>query len=119
VRSFSFALVGGLGAVLGLAGCQSSAPDGRTASDSVPVLTAGAASAAGLSAEEAAAANQLYVAKCAKCHKFYNPAGYSPKDWERWMRKMSRKSKLKPDQDELLTRYLGAFREGYPAPAKQ
>jgi hypothetical protein len=119
VRFLSSALVAGLGAVLGLAGCQSSAPEGRTASDSVPVLTAEAASAAGLSAEEVATANQLYVGKCAKCHKFYNPADYSLKDWERWMRKMSRKSKLKPAQDELLTRYLGAFREGPPAPAKQ
>jgi hypothetical protein len=28
------------------------------------------------------------------------------------MRKMSRKAKLKPEQDELLSRYLGLFRNG-------
>jgi len=98
-----------LGVASGFAGCQSSAPDGGTAS--VPVLTAEAASAAGLSAQEAADATHLYVAKCAKCHKFYDPAEYTQKEWDMWMRKMSRKSKLKPAQEELLTRYLGAFRE--------
>ena len=96
---------------IGLAGCQSSAPDGRTASGSAPVLTADAASAAGLSAQEIADASHLYVAKCAKCHKFYHPAEYPQKEWDTWMRKMSRKSKLNPAQEELLKRYLGAFRE--------
>jgi hypothetical protein len=55
-------------------------------------------------------AEDLYNVKCAKCHKFYDPAAYSEKDWEMWMRKMSRKAKLKPEQDELLRRYLGEFR---------
>jgi nitrate/TMAO reductase-like tetraheme cytochrome c subunit len=97
--------------VAGLAGCQSSAPGGHPGSDSIPALTADAAQAARLSAQEVSDANALYVVKCAKCHKFYDPADYSQKDWDVWMRKMSRKSKLKPAQDELLTRYLGAFRE--------
>jgi hypothetical protein len=55
-------------------------------------------------------AEDLYYAKCIKCHKHYDPAAYSEKDWEMWMRKMSRKSKLKPEQDALLRRYLGEFR---------
>lgn len=93
-----------------LAGCRSSAPDGGRGSATVPVLTAEAARAAGFSNQELADATQLYAAKCAKCHKFYDPAGYSQMDWEAWMRKMSRKAKLKPPQDELLARYLGAFR---------
>jgi hypothetical protein len=59
-------------------------------------------------------ATELYVAKCAKCHKFYHPADYSQKEWDMWMHKMSRKSKLKPAQEELLARYLGAFREKRP-----
>jgi len=42
--------------------------------------------------------------------KFYDPGAYSEKDWEMWMRKMSRKAKLKPEQDDLLRRYLGEFR---------
>ena len=111
MRSLLSAFAAALGVAAGLAGCQSSAPNVRTASSSAPVLTAEAASAAGLSAQEVTDASQLYVAKCAKCHQFYNPAGYSQKDWDTWMRKMTRKSKLKPAQEELLTRYLGAFRE--------
>ena len=78
--------------------------------DSVPHLGADAARAAGFSEQEVTAARELYAAKCAKCHKFYDPAAYSDQDWEMWMRKMSRKSKLKPDQEALLRRYLGEFR---------
>ena len=55
-------------------------------------------------------AEDLYNVKCAKCHKFYEPAAYSEKEWEMWMGKMSRKAKLKPEQEELLRRYLGEFR---------
>ena len=111
MRVRSSALAALLGAAVGWAGCQSSAPDDRTDFQPVPVLTSEAASAAGISAQEVTDASQLYVVKCAKCHKFYNPDGYSQRDWEMWMRKMSRKSKLKPAQEELLRRYLGAFRE--------
>lgn len=55
-------------------------------------------------------AQELYEVKCAKCHKFYNPANYSQEDWDMWMRKMSRKAKLNPTQKELLSRYLETFR---------
>ena len=74
-------------------------------------LALAGAGAAELSPAERKAAKDLYDVKCAKCHKFYEPADYSPKDWDDWMRKMSRKSKLKPTQETLLTRYLGEFRE--------
>jgi hypothetical protein len=93
-----------------LAGCQSRTPGDRGGSDSMPQLTAVAASAAGFSAQEISAATSLYAIKCAKCHKFYDPMAYSDKDWEMWMSKMSRKAKLKPEQDTLLRRYLGEFR---------
>ena len=66
--------------------------------------------AAGLSAAEVARAGQLYIAKCAKCHGFYHPANYTAPDWTEWMSKMSRKSKLQADEEQLLSRYLGAFR---------
>lgn len=105
-RRFVFAAV-----TVGLAGCQSPAPGDHTASDFIPPLNADAVSAAGFSPQEVTDANALYVGKCAKCHKFYDPAQYPQKEWDMWMRKMSRKSKLKPAQEELLTRYLGAFRE--------
>ena len=92
-----------------LAGCESSAPRGRIL-DSVPQLDAASASAAGLSAQQVSDATELYSVKCAKCHKFYDPIQYSQLDWDDWMRKMARKSKLKPAQEELLSRYLGAYR---------
>ncbi len=66
--------------------------------------------AAELSIKERQDARKLYNAKCAKCHKFYDPAEYSQVDWNVWMSKMSRKSKLKPEQHELLSRYLETFR---------
>jgi hypothetical protein len=52
------------------------------------------------------AGQKLYVAKCAKCHKFYDPAKYSEADWEMWMTKMSKKAKLKPAQEAELSRYI-------------
>jgi mono/diheme cytochrome c family protein len=55
---------------------------------------------------DSAAGQKLYVAKCAKCHKFYDPAKYSEADWEMWMTKMSKKAKLKPAQEAELSRYI-------------
>jgi mono/diheme cytochrome c family protein len=55
---------------------------------------------------ETAAGQKIYVAKCAKCHKFYNPAKYSEADWQMWMTKMSKKSRLKPEQEAALSRYI-------------
>lgn len=53
-----------------------------------------------------AAGHKLYVNKCAKCHKFYDPAKYSDADWSVWMGKMSRKAKLKPEQEQLISHYI-------------
>ena len=52
----------------------------------------------------------LFRSKCANCHKFYDPARYADAEWDRWMMKMSRKSKLDPVEAALLTRYLAASR---------
>jgi cytochrome c553 len=65
-----------------------------------------------LTVKETDAAKKIYVAKCAKCHKFYEPKKYSEPDWGKWMDKMSVKSKLKTDQDKLLRRYLDEYRAG-------
>jgi len=76
---------------------------------------AGSAFAAGtneLSANDLAAARKLYVAKCAKCHAFYDPKAYSKTEWPTWLEKMSQKSKLKTDQADLLKRYLDEYRAG-------
>jgi cytochrome c5 len=114
MRSFFSRTVVVLWVVAGLVGCQSSRSGDSPGSNSIPLLSADAASAAGISAQEVSDANSLYGAKCAKCHRFYHPTDYSQRDWDMWMRKMSRKSKLTPAQEDLLTRYLAAFRA--PAP---
>src|SRR5437899_912855 len=59
-----------------------------------------------LAVEDKAEARKLYVAKCAKCHKFYDPAKYSDAEWRTWMEKMSKKAKLKPEQAEKLSQYI-------------
>ena len=83
------------------------------------VLAAGLARAEDLAANEISVARKVYVAKCAKCHRFYEPANYSEPDWRRWMTSMSRKSKLKPDQEALLNKYLEAYRAGrVPSPLR-
>ena len=56
------------------------------------------------------AGRKLYTAKCARCHKFYDPAKYSDAKWREWMDKMSKKAKLKPEQKEILSEYLESFR---------
>jgi hypothetical protein len=65
-----------------------------------------------LTAKEITAARKTYVAKCAKCHRFYEPTKYSEPAWRAWMEKMNKKSKLKEEQASLLTRYLDAYRAG-------
>ena len=62
--------------------------------------------AAGLAPAQAQAAQKLYTLKCAKCHKLYDPNGYEQAKWDSWMQKMKKKSKLKPEQFELLSRYI-------------
>lgn len=47
-------------------------------------------------------ARKLYVAKCAGCHKLYDPAGYTTAEWDTWMQKMRRKSRLSDQQIALL-----------------
>ena len=92
------------------AGCQGPASGNRKGLKAVPLLDATRAAAAGLSSEEVQTAAKLCGAKCARCHKFYDPAGYDDTEWRTWMNKMSRKARLNPDQRALLERYLGALR---------
>jgi hypothetical protein len=65
-----------------------------------------------LSDKELRDAKKLYVLKCAKCHKFYEPTGYSAEDWEMWMVKMIKKSHLKDKQARLVTEYAELIRRG-------
>ena len=117
MRTCFSVLLAAVAVAAGLAGCQSSAAGRRTGGDSVPHLDEGSANAAGLLAQEVSDATKVYVAKCARCHKFYNPAEYSDADWHSWMTKMSRKARLKPDQQALLSRYLEAFRAAHQGEA--
>jgi len=95
----------GLILILGLSGCQIS-PGGSNAAP--PQLPPGGALL--ISPETAASGRKLYVNKCARCHKFYDPAGYGAAEWKSWMTKMSRKAKLEPEQTTLLAEYLEAYR---------
>jgi hypothetical protein len=51
-------------------------------------------------------ARKLYVGKCAKCHKLYDPAKYSDAEWQSWMLKMGRKAKLTQEQQRELSQYI-------------
>mgnify|MGYP000468372158 CR=1 FL=1 len=57
----------------------------------VVVLTLRVAGAADLTPAEAAAGKRLYVNKCARCHRFYDPAAYDDMAWNGWMVKMKQK----------------------------
>lgn len=76
-----------------------------------PLLTAlagctTASDAADTHGDEAAIAHKMYVAKCAKCHKFHDPVRYSDEEWRMWMRKMIKKAKLTEEQAKMLSRYI-------------
>jgi len=105
-----FALVVMCAWAVTFAGCETTPSSGRTTSDTAPELDTAAATAAGLQTEDLVNAKALYVAKCARCHKFYDPAHYSDSEWQSWMSKMSRKARLQPEQEQLLSRYLQAYR---------
>jgi hypothetical protein len=98
-----------LTAALALDGCRSAPAPTADRAPSVnplpPQITGG------LDSEEARQARQLYLNKCARCHQFYDPAHYSDAEWQTWMHKMSRKAKLDPGQEEMLTKYLESFRQ--------
>jgi len=96
------------GLTLGLVGCLS-APAG---SSSVPPPIPPGGGAPLLTDKEVALARKLYINKCARCHKFYDPAAYDKAAWQDWMTKMSHKARLKSPQEELLSKYLEIYRVG-------
>jgi len=79
----------------------------------VAVLLLGSPSQGGeLSTVELKSARKIYLGKCAKCHKLYDPDKYTEEEWGEWMLKMDKKAKLKPAQSELLARYIAAGKAG-------
>jgi hypothetical protein len=101
--------------VLALTACQS--PPGSSGS-SDPGFSGIPPVNSQLPPQQAQHAVQLYLNKCARCHRFYDPRRYTEEQWQVWMHKMSRKAKLQPDEEELLARYLEGFRSGPSPPLK-
>lgn len=52
----------------------------------------------------------VYEAKCAKCHRYYNPKSYDDTQWAAWMDKMRRKAHLAQEQYDQLSSYLQSVR---------
>ena len=98
-------------------GCKSSQAVSRNETARAIAQIDDAARVAGLADEEIARAQKLYIAKCARCHKFYDPVKYNDAEWHSWMTKMSKKARLKADQEKLLSQYLEAFRAQQKKPA--
>ena len=69
-----------------------------------------AAAAEPLGPAEEAASRKLYLGKCARCHRLYEPTAYDDRAWQEWMVKMRRKARLNPKQYALLSRYLDGLR---------
>ena len=57
-------------------------------------------------------AKDLYLTKCAKCHKFYDPKAYEDEEWVVWMRKMRKKAHLSDEQYRLISLYTEKIRRG-------
>src|SRR5947209_11941947 len=87
----------------GLVSCANSSPARKPVTGPLPKADPDAARALGLTAEQTNAAFQLYIAKCIRCHKSYEPRAYTNPQWESWMVKMNRKAHLDPQQQELLS----------------
>jgi len=66
-------------------------------------------SAAGM-ADDITPGRKLHTAKCARCHKLYDPAGYDQKAWDTWTERMRQKAHLNNDQYRQLTAYLDSIR---------
>jgi hypothetical protein len=93
-----------------MSGCTGAAKSSRSGSGPVLPRDVLPANPTGLSDSEFQRATRLHANKCARCHKFYNPAPYTEAAWNSWMTKMGKKAHLKPDEQALLVRYLSGFR---------
>ncbi|MBM3860467.1 MAG: hypothetical protein FJ395_12560 [Verrucomicrobia bacterium] len=69
-----------------------------------------AAPLVGAAGAEPPVGRKLYVAKCASCHKLYDPAKYNETEWDSWMQKMRKKVPLTESQIADLNAYAAAAR---------
>ena len=74
------------------------------------LLAISSGSAAEFPSPRIADARKLYVTKCARCHELYDPQKYDKAEWDAWMLKMKKKSKLKDEQYEMLKSYTATLR---------
>ncbi len=54
---------------------------------------------------------KLYLVKCAKCHKLYDPQRYDDEAWAKWMGKMKNKAHLDDENYRQITDYLNTIRK--------
>jgi hypothetical protein len=66
--------------------------------------------AADLSEGQSAAAKKIYISKCARCHKFYEPTEYNDQEWSMWMVKMRKKARLNARDYDLVLRFTEVMR---------
>ena len=57
-------------------------------------------------------AKQLYLMKCSKCHRLYDPEEYEDSHWSDWMIKMKKKAHLNDEQYDKIVRYVESLRKG-------
>jgi mono/diheme cytochrome c family protein len=55
-------------------------------------------------------ARALYITRCSSCHSLNQPGDYPPDEWATWMRKMTPKAKLTPNESQDILTYLLAAR---------
>ena len=56
-------------------------------------------------------ARLLYLRKCSKCHRLYDPMEYDDESWTGWMQKMKKKAKLKDEDFKTISGYLENLRK--------
>lgn len=74
------------------------------------LLVAAVAACAGTPAPQAGSARgeRLYRSKCAACHRAYPPASRGRAEWAAVLEKMAPRSKLTPEEREIVLGYLQA-----------
>ena len=56
------------------------------------------------------ASRALYITRCSSCHALNQPTDYPPDEWAMWIRKMTPKAKLTPDEARDMLTYILAAR---------
>ena len=79
---------------------------------SVVALISGLASAEVRNTGRNEEAKQLYLMKCSKCHRLYDPKEYDDFHWSNWMVKMKKKAHLNDEQYGKIVHYVESLRKG-------